>query len=127
MRSRLVRTEKDLKHYLKNLHGRNLSKASGKYNGRFRCRRASGTGRWLANSATSRLAPPTRAPSTLGSRMNPAMLPDFTDPPYRMRVACRDLFSEQAQRVVSRSFAAHLFRLLRALPPGRKPIAQTGS
>jgi len=33
------------------------------------------------NSAMSRLAPPTSAPSTFGSRMNPAMLPDFTEPP----------------------------------------------
>jgi hypothetical protein len=29
----------------------------------------------------TRLAPPTSAPSTSGSRMKLAMLPDFTDPP----------------------------------------------
>ena len=39
-----------------------------------------------ANSSTTRLAPPTSAPSTSGSRMKLAMLPDLTDPPYRMRV-----------------------------------------
>ena len=33
----------------------------------------------LANSVTSRLAPPTWAPSTLGSRINDAMLPDLTE------------------------------------------------
>ena len=34
-----------------------------------------------ANSSTTRLAPPTRAPSTSGSRMKLAMFADFTDPP----------------------------------------------
>ena len=45
----------------------------------------------LANSVPSSDAPPTSAPSTSVCAVISATLPDFTEPPYRMRIAVGDL------------------------------------
>lgn len=45
-------------------------------------------------SATFRLAPPMRAPSTSGKDKNSLALPGFTEPPYKMRILLAIAFAE---------------------------------
>ena len=76
------------------------------------------------NSSASRLAPPTRAPSTSGCAMIAAMLDAFTDPPYWMRTAAP---ASAPNLPVSRArIAAQTSWASSGVAVRPVPIAQTG-